>query len=98
MSVVSDKERIQEMQLMITELQERHREVNTTAASHHKQLHEQDRQRVLSLEKRCTSSAGEEPTVGHWFNVYRQFGWHFFHLQNQTDGTENRKNGSISYI
>ncbi|XP_073334218.1 coiled-coil domain-containing protein 62 isoform X2 [Pagrus major] len=44
-----------ELQLLMAELKDRDRELNTMAASHHKQLHawEQDRQRVLTLEHRC---------------------------------------------
>ncbi|KAM9338715.1 coiled-coil domain-containing protein 62 [Symphorus nematophorus] len=44
-----------ELQLLMAELKDRDRELNTMAASHHKQLHawEQDRQRVLALEQRC---------------------------------------------
>ncbi|CAL8318291.1 unnamed protein product [Lota lota] len=67
MSVVGDMEsstiqrQRRELQLLITELKDRDRELNTMAASHHKQLHawEQDRQRVLSLEKRCARSDEE---------------------------------------
>ncbi|XP_056434963.1 coiled-coil domain-containing protein 62-like [Gadus chalcogrammus] len=67
MSPVSDLEsstiqrQRRELQLMITELKDRDRELNTMAASHHKQLHawEQDRQRVLSLERRCARSDEE---------------------------------------
>ncbi|XP_023255447.1 coiled-coil domain-containing protein 62 [Seriola lalandi dorsalis] len=45
-----------ELQLLMAELKDRDRELNTMSASHHKQLHawEQDRQRVLTLEQRCT--------------------------------------------
>ncbi|XP_071322528.1 coiled-coil domain-containing protein 62 [Trachinotus anak] len=45
-----------ELQLLMAELKDRDRELNSMAASHHKQLHarEQDRQRVLTLEQRCT--------------------------------------------
>ncbi|XP_034403355.1 coiled-coil domain-containing protein 62 isoform X2 [Cyclopterus lumpus] len=44
-----------ELQLLMAELKDRDRELNATAASHHRQLHawERDRQRVLSLEQRC---------------------------------------------
>ncbi|XP_034566068.1 coiled-coil domain-containing protein 62 isoform X2 [Notolabrus celidotus] len=44
-----------ELQLLMAELKDRDRELNTMAASHRKQLHawEQDRQRVLALEQRC---------------------------------------------
>uniref|UniRef100_UPI0037E7F6D8 coiled-coil domain-containing protein 62 n=1 Tax=Semicossyphus pulcher TaxID=241346 RepID=UPI0037E7F6D8 len=44
-----------ELQLLMAELKDRERELNTMAAAHRKQLHawEQDRQRVLSLEQRC---------------------------------------------
>lgn len=51
-----------ELQLLIAELKDRDRELNTMAASHHKQLQawEQDRQRVLTLEQRCTRLDGEE--------------------------------------
>ncbi|XP_030291865.1 coiled-coil domain-containing protein 62 isoform X2 [Sparus aurata] len=43
-----------ELQLLMAELKDRDRELNTMAASHHKQLQawEQDRQRVLALEHR----------------------------------------------
>ncbi|XP_056260245.1 coiled-coil domain-containing protein 62 isoform X2 [Seriola aureovittata] len=45
-----------ELQLLMAELKDRDRELNTMSTSHHKQLHawEQDRQRVLTLEQRCT--------------------------------------------
>ncbi|XP_066507275.1 coiled-coil domain-containing protein 62 isoform X5 [Hoplias malabaricus] len=48
------KQRI-ELQLLVAELKDRDRELNTMAAAHHKQLQawEQDRQRVLALEQRC---------------------------------------------
>ncbi|KAM3874239.1 coiled-coil domain-containing protein 62 [Diretmus argenteus] len=44
-----------ELQLLIVELKDRERELNTMTTSHHKQLQawEQDRQRVLALEQRC---------------------------------------------
>ncbi|KAL6472410.1 hypothetical protein MHYP_G00185980 [Metynnis hypsauchen] len=44
-----------ELQLLIAELKDRDQELNTMAASHHRQLQawEQDRQRVLTLEQRC---------------------------------------------
>ncbi|XP_076614661.1 coiled-coil domain-containing protein 62 isoform X2 [Chaetodon auriga] len=44
-----------ELQLLMAELKDRDRELNTMAASHRKQLHawEQDRQRVLTVEQRC---------------------------------------------
>ncbi|KAK5852240.1 hypothetical protein PBY51_023726 [Eleginops maclovinus] len=44
-----------ELQLLMAELKDRERELNTMASSHHKQLlaWEQDRQRVLALEQRC---------------------------------------------
>ncbi|XP_068191805.1 coiled-coil domain-containing protein 62 [Antennarius striatus] len=44
-----------ELQLLMAELKDRDRELNTMAASHHKHLHswEQDRQRVLTLEQKC---------------------------------------------
>ncbi|KAI4817073.1 hypothetical protein KUCAC02_009360 [Chaenocephalus aceratus] len=44
-----------ELQLLMAELKDRERELNTMAASHHKHLlaWEQDRQRVLALEQRC---------------------------------------------
>ncbi|XP_035523798.1 coiled-coil domain-containing protein 62 isoform X1 [Morone saxatilis] len=44
-----------ELQLLMAELKDRDRELNTMASSHHKQLHawEQGRQRVLALEQRC---------------------------------------------
>jgi uncharacterized protein (DUF3084 family) len=102
MSPVSDLEsstiqrQRRELQLMITELKDRDRELNTMAASHHKQLHawEQDRQRVLSLEKRCARSDGEATNS----RTSVQFCWHFLHLPNDSDGTENRKNEFINYI
>ncbi|XP_040914598.1 coiled-coil domain-containing protein 62 isoform X2 [Toxotes jaculatrix] len=45
-----------ELQLLMAELKDRDRELNSMAASHHKQFHawEQDRQRLLTLEQRCT--------------------------------------------
>ncbi|XP_067255097.1 coiled-coil domain-containing protein 62 [Chanodichthys erythropterus] len=45
-----------ELQLLIAELKDRDQELNVMAAAHHKQLlsWEQDRQRVLILEQRCT--------------------------------------------
>ena len=51
-----------ELQLLMAELRDRDRELNTMAASHHQQLHvwEQDRQRVLTLEQRCSRTDGEE--------------------------------------
>ncbi|XP_033978914.1 coiled-coil domain-containing protein 62 isoform X1 [Trematomus bernacchii] len=44
-----------ELQLLMAELKDRERELNTMAASHHKHLlaWEQDRQRVLALEQSC---------------------------------------------
>ncbi|XP_070706955.1 coiled-coil domain-containing protein 62 isoform X2 [Pempheris klunzingeri] len=44
-----------ELHLLMAELKDRDKELNTMAASHHKQLHawEQDRRRVLTLEQRC---------------------------------------------
>ncbi|XP_071755232.2 coiled-coil domain-containing protein 62 [Centroberyx gerrardi] len=44
-----------ELQLLIAELKDRDRELNTMAAFHHRQLRawEQDRQKVLTLEQRC---------------------------------------------
>lgn len=46
----------------MAELKDRDRELNTMAATHHKQLHawEQDRQRVLTLEQRCARLNGED--------------------------------------
>lgn len=51
-----------ELQLLMAELKDRDRELNTMAATHHKQLHawEQDRQRVLTLEQRCARLNGED--------------------------------------
>ncbi|XP_067289113.1 coiled-coil domain-containing protein 62 isoform X5 [Pseudorasbora parva] len=45
-----------ELQLLIAELKDRDQELNAMAAAHHKQLlsWEQDRQRVLILEQRCS--------------------------------------------
>ncbi|XP_044189430.1 coiled-coil domain-containing protein 62 [Thunnus albacares] len=45
-----------ELQLLMAELKDRDRELNAAAASHHKQLHawEQDRQRMLAVEQRCS--------------------------------------------
>lgn len=45
-----------ELQLLIAELKDRDQELNTMAAAHHKQLQAwgQDRQRVLTLEQRCS--------------------------------------------
>ncbi|XP_033098618.1 coiled-coil domain-containing protein 62-like isoform X2 [Anneissia japonica] len=50
-----------ELQLMISELQDRDRELNEMVASHQKQLMawEQDRQRVLTLEQKCTRLEGD---------------------------------------
>lgn len=50
-----------ELQLLIAELKDRDQELNVMAAAHHKQLlsWEQDRQRVLILEQRCTRLEGE---------------------------------------
>ncbi|CAB1439817.1 unnamed protein product [Pleuronectes platessa] len=50
-----------ELQLLMAELRDRDRELNTMAASHHQQLHvwEQDRQRVLTLEQRCSHTDDE---------------------------------------
>ncbi|KAF3701694.1 Huntingtin-interacting protein 1-related protein [Channa argus] len=44
-----------ELQLLMAELKDRDKELNTMVASHHTQLHawEQDRQKVLRLEQRC---------------------------------------------
>ncbi|KAM7368623.1 hypothetical protein PAMP_012946 [Pampus punctatissimus] len=44
-----------ELQLLMAELKDRDTELNSMAASHHKQLHawERDRQRMLSAEQRC---------------------------------------------
>ncbi|XP_068430551.1 coiled-coil domain-containing protein 62 [Clinocottus analis] len=44
-----------ELQLLMAELKDRDSELNTMAASHHKQLHawDRDRQKVLLLEQRC---------------------------------------------
>lgn len=49
----------------MAELKDRDRELNTMAASHHKQLHawEQDRQRVLTLEQRCSQLEGEDADI-----------------------------------
>lgn len=46
----------------MAELKDRDRELNTMAATHHKQLQawEQDRQRVLTLEQRCARLNGED--------------------------------------
>ncbi|XP_069370354.1 coiled-coil domain-containing protein 62 isoform X2 [Paralichthys olivaceus] len=54
-SLDSERQR-RELQLLMAELRDRERELNTMAASHHQQLHiwEQDRQRVLTLEQRCS--------------------------------------------
>ncbi|XP_010875691.1 coiled-coil domain-containing protein 62 isoform X2 [Esox lucius] len=45
-----------ELQLLIADLKDRDQELNTMAAAHHKQVTawEQDRQRVLTLEQRCS--------------------------------------------
>ncbi|XP_063710967.1 keratin, type 1 cytoskeletal 11-like isoform X2 [Symsagittifera roscoffensis] len=50
-----------ELQLLITELKDRDRELNEMVASHRRQLEawEMDRQRLLSLEARCTKYEGE---------------------------------------
>ena len=49
-----------ELQLLITELKDRDRELNEMVASHRRQLEawEMDRQRLLSLEARCTKYEG----------------------------------------
>lgn len=51
-----------ELQLLMAELKDQDRELNTMVASHQKQLHawEQDRQRVLTLEQRCARLEGED--------------------------------------
>ncbi|KAM9841209.1 coiled-coil domain-containing protein 62 isoform 2-T2 [Aulostomus maculatus] len=45
-----------ELQLLMAELKDRDRELNVTAASHQTQLHawEQDRQKMLALEEKCS--------------------------------------------
>ncbi|XP_077099814.1 coiled-coil domain-containing protein 62 isoform X1 [Siphateles boraxobius] len=50
-----------ELQLLIAELKDRDQELNSMAAAHHKQLlsWEQDRQRVLILEQRCSRMEDE---------------------------------------
>ncbi|XP_071945910.1 uncharacterized protein [Antedon mediterranea] len=50
-----------ELQLMISELQDRDRELNEMVASHQKQLKawEHDRQKVLALEQKCNRFEGE---------------------------------------
>ncbi|XP_028273877.1 coiled-coil domain-containing protein 62 isoform X2 [Parambassis ranga] len=50
-----------ELQLLMAELKDRERELNTMTASHLKQHHawEQDRQRVLTLEQRCARTEEE---------------------------------------
>lgn len=51
-----------ELQLLMAELKDREKELNTMAATQHKQLlaWEQDRQRVLALEQRCAFLNGED--------------------------------------
>ncbi|XP_071849352.1 coiled-coil domain-containing protein 62-like isoform X2 [Apostichopus japonicus] len=50
-----------ELQLLIAELQDRDRELNEMVASHQKQMlaWERDRQRLLTLEQKCTRLQGE---------------------------------------
>lgn len=54
-----------ELQLLMAELKDRDKELNTMAASHHKQLHawEHDRQRVLTLEQRCSQLEGKDADI-----------------------------------
>lgn len=54
-----------ELQLLMAELKDRERELNTMAASHHKHLlaWEQDRQRVLALEQRCARLEREDTEI-----------------------------------
>lgn len=51
-----------ELQLLMAELQDREKELNTMSASQHKQLlaWEQDRHRMLALEQRCARLNGED--------------------------------------
>lgn len=55
-----------ELQLLMAELKDREKELNTMAATQHKQLlaWEQDRQRVLTLEQRCARLNGEDTDQG----------------------------------
>lgn len=61
-SVSTIQRQRRELQLLMAELKDRDRELNTMAASHHRQLHawEQDRQRVLTLEQKCSGLDGKE--------------------------------------
>lgn len=54
-----------ELQLLIAELQDRDRELNEMVASHQKQMlaWERDRQRLLTLEQKCTRLQGESLTL-----------------------------------
>lgn len=59
------------MQLLMAELKDRDQELNCMAVAHHKQLlsWEQDRQRVLILEQRCSRMEGEsESSVKFTYN------------------------------
>lgn len=61
-----------ELQLLMAELKDRDRELNTMAASHHKQLQawEQDRQRVLALEHRGARLDGKETRYRSFYSLY----------------------------
>lgn len=68
-----------ELQLLIAELKDRDQELNTMAAAHHQQLQawEQDRQRVLSLEQRCTRLEGENrDEMMFWETIRIQMNMH----------------------
>lgn len=54
-----------ELRLLMAELKDREKELNTMSASQHKQLlaWEQDRQRMLALEQRCARFNGEIPVM-----------------------------------
>lgn len=62
-----------ELQLLMAELKDRDRELNTMAASHQKQLlaWEQGRQRVLTLEQKCARLDGEETETICLLSQYR---------------------------
>lgn len=51
-----------ELQLLMAELKDREKELNTMSASQHKHMlaWEQDRQRMLTLEKKCARLNGKD--------------------------------------
>ncbi|XP_058473471.1 coiled-coil domain-containing protein 62 [Solea solea] len=66
-----------ELQLLMSELKDRERELNNMAASHHKQLYiwEQDRQKVLSLEQRCSCLDEELQKRNEMIRVLTKHAW-----------------------